>query len=115
MKSNNYYDTRYKLCNGAIIASHNGIYDFLYEDRIILASCQNFSYLSGKIIVLKKDEKIIVYSTKIIEENGIKTVQKLLEFIAHSKIAYGKIICEKNMYLIDGNCQIKYSCRPHIN
>ncbi len=112
---NDYYSNVIKLKNGAWIGSKNLKYDFFYNDNLILAGCTNFSYISGKLVCLKKDSKIIVYSMNIVNLNGNDTPEKLLEFVAHSKLAYGKIICERYTYLIDGNCQIKFNERSHLN
>ena len=113
--SREYYDSIIEIPNGSWVGIKNGVYDFWYENGIILSECNNYSYISGKLIAFKQDRKIIVYSTKIRTIGKFKTVEKLLEFIAYSTVAYGKIICERNTYLIDSNCQIKYSQRSHIN
>lgn len=110
-----YYDSVIHIPNGSWIGIRNLEYDFGYKDNIILFGCSNYSYLSGKIIALKKDDKVIVYSTNITYIGNLKTVEKLLEFTSYSHVAYGKIICERNTYLIDSNCQIKFSSRAHIN
>lgn len=109
-----YYDTITHIANGFWIGKKNLLYDFGYEHSVILSGLVNFSYLSQKIIALKKDSKIFVYSFKITNQNNIIGPEKLLEFTAYSPIAYGKIVCEYNTYLIDCNCQIKYSSRAHI-
>lgn len=110
-----YYDSIIKILNGSFIGIKNGRYDFIYKDNIILTDCVNFSYISGKIVAFKKGDKIIVFSMNIVNQGDTQTVEKLLEFSSFSKVAYGKIICERNTYLIDENCQIKYSERNHIN
>ena len=110
-----YYDSIIEIPNGSWIGLKNGLYDFWYKNNIILSECNNYSYLSGKIITFKQDKKIIVYSTNIRTIGKFNTVEKLLEFTSYSKVAFGKIICERNTYLIDSNCQIKYSEKSHIN
>ena len=110
-----YYDSVINIPNGSFIGIKNGRYDFLYRNKVILADCDNFSYIAGKIVAFKKENKVIVFSMHIVNEGNNKTVEKLLEFSSFSKVAYGKIICERNSYLIDSNCQIKYSERSHIN
>lgn len=112
---NRYYDNIIKLSNGAWIGCRNSKYDFGYKNHIIIERCSNFSYITEKIVCFKKENKIFVYSMKIVRKYGSETAEKLLEFIAHSNVAYGKIICERNTYLIDGNCQIKFSEKSHIN
>lgn len=110
-----YYDSIINIPNGSWIGQKNSRYDFGYKDSIIVANCSNFSYISGKIICFKKDKRVLVYSMNVITSYGNETIEKLLEFTSLSKVAYGKIICERNTYLIDGNCQIKFSERSHIN
>lgn len=109
-----YYDSVICIATDLWIGKKDYFYDFGYEGRVILSGCINFSYVSGKIIAFKKDSKIIVFSTKIKNNFNLPTPEKLLEFTAYSHVAYGKIICENYTYLIDGNCQIKFSERPHI-
>lgn len=115
MLNNNYYDDLITLSNGSWIGKKDSHYDFGYKDKVIIPSCSNFSYISGKLVVLKKGDKITVFSMHIVKENGVETVEKILEFSSFSKVAYGKIICEYYTYLIDGNCQIKFSEKNHIN
>lgn len=110
-----YYDSIIQIPNGSWIGMKNGLYDFWYNDSIILSECINYSYISGKLIAFKQDKKIIVYSTNIRTVGKFSTIEKLLEFTSYSKLAFGKIICERNTYLIDGNCQIKFTERTHIN
>lgn len=110
-----YYDSVIQIPNGSWIGIRNGSYDFGYKDSIIVTDCINYAYISNKLVALKKDEKILVYSTNIRNIGKFQTVEKLLEFTAYSKVAYGKIICEKYTYLINGNCQIKFNERAHIN
>ena len=110
-----YYDSIINIPNGSAICRKNERYDYWYKDKVILADCINFSYLAGKIIAFKKENKIIVFSMHIVNIGNFETVEKLLEFSSFSSVAYGKIICERNSYLIDSNCQIKFTERTHIN
>lgn len=113
--ANSYYDSVVQIPNGSWIGIKNLRYDFGYKNKVIVADCTNFSYISENVIALKKDNKILVFSTKVIEVGNTETIEKLLEFTAYSPVAYGKIICKRHTYLIDGNCQIKFSERTHIN
>lgn len=110
-----YYDSIIYIGEKMWIGKKGYMYDFGYNETVALSGCMNYSYIANKVLAFKKDSKILVYSTKMLNKNGFKYPEKLLEFTAYSNVAYGKIICEYNTYLIDGNCQIKYSTRPHIS
>lgn len=109
-----YYDSVIYIKDGMWIGKKGFFYDFGYEENVILNGCLNYSYVANKILAFKRDSKIHVYSTKMLNKQEIKYPEKLLEFTAHSHIAYGKIICESYSCLIDGNCQIKFSEKAHI-
>ena len=111
----NYYKNIIRIPNGAWIGEANHRYDLGYKDKVILTDCVNYSYVSGRLIALKKDNKIYVFSTNITVIGSEETLEKIAEFTAFRDIAYLKVICEHYTYLIDRNCQIKFSNRAPIN
>lgn len=110
-----YYESIIKIPNGAWIGIKDGYYDFYYKNDLILLQCSNYSYVSERLLAFKKDNTIHVFSLNIITKNNTCTIEKLATFTAFKSIAYVKIICERYMYLIDQNCQIKLTDRAHIN
>ncbi len=110
-----YYKEIIQIPNGAWIAKHNNLYDFWYKEKILLTNCINYSYISQRLIVLKKDNVIQIFSTKIINRDSQDTVEKIAEFKCFKDIACVRIVCEQYVYLIDMNCQIKFSSKAHIN
>ncbi len=115
IKMADYYKEIIRIPNGAWIARHNNFYDFWYKEKILLTNCINYTYISRKLIILKKDNVIHIFSTNIINKDNHDTVEKIAEFKCFKDIAYVKIICEQHVYLIDMNCQIKLSSKAPIN
>ena len=109
------YKNLIQIPNGIWIGDENSRFDLGLNNTIILEECSNYSYVLNRLIALKKDDKIYVFSTNIVTIGNCDTIAKLAEFKAFSDIVYLKVVCEQYIYLIDKNCQTKFSERPHIN
>ena len=103
-----YYESIIKLPNECWIGKIGYRYDFWYKKSIILTDCIAFYYISEKIIVLKKDDVIHVFSTNIIVKDNYKTVEKLAEVSIYSNISYIKLNFKYYFYLVNSNGEIKY-------
>lgn len=110
----------YKLKNGFWINSKGILFDFGIDDEIIVTDCNNFSYVSNKIISVKKNDTITVFSILPIEKNGKKLPNKLASISNTNPNIFIDIVIENNCYTIDCNCQvtvsqIRHRLHPKIN
>lgn len=110
----------YKLKNGFSIYDKGGVFDFYFNDNIIVSDCINFSYVSDVLIAIKKKNVITIFSIVPLNENGILTPNILAKIENSYDNIFAKVVINNICYVIDYNCQItantvRHKLNPKIN
>lgn len=110
----------YKLKNGFWIKSKGTLFDLGLDTELIMTDCNNFSYVSEKLIITKKKNIITIFSGKPIENGEKKEANILATFSNNTPNVFANIIIESTCYTIDYNCQvttcsIRNKLYPRIN
>lgn len=99
----------YKLKNGFWINSKGTLFDLGLNNDLIISDCSNFSYVSNKLIVIKKKNVITIFSAEPIEKNGKKEANILASFSNNTANVFANVIIDNTCYTIDYNCQVTTS------
>ena len=100
------YDSIYTLGHGFWIKANETNFDLGLDEKIILANCSKFSYVYEKIIVVKTQRLIIVFSGVPLTNNGNKNVKILASFSDSNEKVFTNVMIDNICYTIDYNCQI---------
>ncbi|MEG2310382.1 MAG: hypothetical protein RSB76_00150 [Clostridia bacterium] len=96
----------FPLFNDVYILKHADLFDLKLNERTIVANCSNFNFAYNKIIAVKQEDSLIVFSTKIIaNSSGIRTLEKLCETSFLSATAKVYVFSQTKFY-IDFDCNI---------
>ncbi len=102
----------YQLENGFWIYSKGTLFDLGLNDDLIVADCSNFSYVSGSLIITKKENVITIISSTPIDDGNTKKPNILAEFSNSNTNIFANVIIKNICYTIDYNCQIT-ACPAH--
>ena len=100
------HETIYTLKHGFWIRPKETVFDLGLDENVIMPDCSNFSYISGKLIVIKRKNVITIFSAIPIKEKGKKKQKILASFSNTNANIFTNIIIDDICYTIDFNCQV---------
>ena len=103
------YENVIKMPHGFWIGTNFDLFDLGFNNYILKDNCINYSYLSGRIIIVKKANVVSIFSAIPKQINGRTVPEKLGEFSYYSPNLYTEVIIGGYSYLVDYNCQV--TCR----
>ena len=90
----------YKLKNGFWIKSKGTLFDLGLDDELIMTDCTNFSYISEKLLVIKKKNVITIFSAIPIQKKEKKAANILASFSNNNTNIFANVIIDNICYTI---------------